>query len=327
VLAARDLQTGKPLWQKWIDNDVMSAPVVCVDEVYVVTFAGTLYKFALEDGEILMARRCHATSAPVVLDDGIYLTRRGDNGQGMPRECLVKLDRNTGKQLYVTERCLAPYLADDQTRAQYAHAGVSAAGDDSLADDPPQRKPLPGDPDYVSGAPPDTRSPSMRLVGRDSPQALQAFCGSRLASFNGGLFNWMGGQLRAVDPATGARRWSVILEGLETGNEAAMGDHAAAPPAVANGKLFVATRSGQLLRVDPDSGKITGRINLDAPAASQPVIDHGRVLVGTTRSELVCVDTGDPKLTGWNQWGGDAAHSGVVETAPVRGGKHESVQP
>ncbi len=323
VLSARDVRTGKPIWQKWIDHDVMSSPVVHGDGVYIVTFAGTLYKFRLDSGEILLARRCRATSAPVVLDDGVYLTRRVDAGRNMPQECLVKLNRRTGEQRYLAQRCWAPYLADPETRVRQAQAVLSSppAEEASANETPPARKPLPGDPDYVSGnspPPPDNRSPSMRLVGRDGPQALQAFCGSRLASFHGGLFNWMGGQLRAIDPATGAKQWGLVLEGLDAGKDAA--DPAAAPPAVANGSIFLATRSGQLLRIAPSSGRITGRVSLDAPAASQPVIDQGRVLVGTTTGELVCVNTGDPKLTGWNQWGGDAAHSGVAEAAAAADG-------
>ena len=161
----------------------------------------------------------------------------------------------------------------------------------------------------------------MRLVGCDGSQALQAFCGSRLVSFKGGLFNWMGGQLRAVDPATGTKQWGLTLDAPPLGADVAPGEAAAFPPAVAGGTLFVATRGGELLRVDPTAGAITGRVSLGAPAASQPVIDRGRVLVGTTGGELVCIDTGNPKLTGWNQWGGDATHSGVAELAAV-GGDH-----
>jgi hypothetical protein len=321
VLAARDLRTGEPLWAKWIDHHVISAPVVHGDEVYIVTFAGTLYEFRLSDGKILMARRCHATSAPVVRDDGIYLTRRADNGHGMPQECLVKLDRRTGAERYVAQRCWAPYLADPATRAEGAKASpLPAIEEDALANDAPKaRTPFPGDRDYVAGGspapPPDSRSPSMQLIGRDGPEALQTFCGSRLASFHGGLVNSMGGLLRAVNPATGAMQWELDLDDLTPPSNAQEGDPAAVPPAIANGTLFVATRGGQLLRIDPVVGDTTGQIDLGAPAASQPVIDQGRVLVGTSSGELVCIDTGDRKLTGWNQWGGDPAHSGVAEVA------------
>ena len=85
---------------------------------------------------------------------------------------------------------------------------------------------------------------------------------------------------------------------------------------IAGGKLFVATRGGQLLRVDPQGGRITGRVALGAPAASQPVIEGGRIFVGTRNGELVCVRTSDPKLTGWNQWGGNADRSNIDDADP-----------
>jgi outer membrane protein assembly factor BamB len=85
---------------------------------------------------------------------------------------------------------------------------------------------------------------------------------------------------------------------------------------VAGGKLFLATRDGQLLRIDPLDGQITGRIKLRSPAASQPVIADGRIFVGTTTGGLVVVNTGDPAITGWNQWGGNAARSGIARPRP-----------
>jgi Ca-activated chloride channel family protein len=307
VLAARDLHTGKPQWQKWIDGHVISAPVVRGEDVYVATFGGTFYKLRLSDGEILLARRCQATSAPVVLDDGIYLTRRADRGRGgAPQESVIRLAPETGRQLYAMQTRPAPYLADSETRRTQTWASVTERTTTA------SREPMPGDPDYVSGgAPPDTRVPSVRLVGRQSPQELQAFCGSRLVAFGNGLFNCMGDGLLAVDPASGEKRWSLPLHWANQDKQGEANEPLTAPPAVAAGKMFVATRDGQLLRVDPRGGRITGRIPLGAPATSQPIIEGGRIFVGTSNGDLVCVETNDPKLTGWNQWGGNAARSNI----------------
>jgi outer membrane protein assembly factor BamB len=314
VFAARNLRTGTPQWQKWIDHHVMSAPVIHGEEAYVVTFAGTLYKFRLSDGEILMARRCRATSAPVVMDDGIYLTRRADpDGSQAPQECLVKLDLRTGRQRYSVNRCPAPYLAAPMMRRQLAQAVSTAAGARvTPAGERPYREPLPGEPNYVPGGPKEIGSPSMRLVGRDTPMELQAFAGSRLVAFEGGIFNCMGGRLWAIDMA-GQRQWDLDLRSTD---RAADDGEATAPPALAGGYLFVATRGGLLLRIDPIGGEVTGRMRLGSPAASQPVIADGRIFVGTVLGDLVCIKTGNRKLTGWNQWGGNAAHSGVAESQP-----------
>src|SRR5205823_6896946 len=66
VLAAFDLKTGKILWQRWIDSDVMSAPVAVEKELYATSFAGIVYKFNQEDGKLLSAVKSQATSAPIV---------------------------------------------------------------------------------------------------------------------------------------------------------------------------------------------------------------------------------------------------------------------
>ena len=52
VMGCFDLHTGKILWQKWIDGDAISAPVVAGPEVFITTFSGTLYAFNTKDGAI-----------------------------------------------------------------------------------------------------------------------------------------------------------------------------------------------------------------------------------------------------------------------------------
>src|SRR5262245_55469411 len=75
VLAAFDLKTGKILWQRWIDSDVMSAPVAVDKELYATSFGGTVYKFNQDDGTLLSATKSRATSAPVVVGNNVYLTK------------------------------------------------------------------------------------------------------------------------------------------------------------------------------------------------------------------------------------------------------------
>src|SRR5262245_39066705 len=82
VLACFELKTGKILWQRWIDSDVMSAPVAVDDELYATSFAGTVYKFQQADGAILSAHKSNATSAPVIVGNNVYLTQRADEAAG-----------------------------------------------------------------------------------------------------------------------------------------------------------------------------------------------------------------------------------------------------
>jgi outer membrane protein assembly factor BamB len=327
VFAARDLRTGKPLWQKWIDENIISAPVVAGDDVYLATFAGTLYGFNLDSGKVELARRCRATSAPVVLNHAIYLSRRVDaGGDSMPMECVARLDCSTGEPVAATAPRQALYLADGQVRARLSSQQKSASEPPKVTSllPRPAASPFqlvayektPYDPDYVPGGTPpvvDSRPDSIKLVGRSEVSELQRFDGSRLAAMGGSLFNCMGGDLQSIDPRTGKVRWSLNLPRPEANGS----DMAALPPVAVAGRLYVATRAGELLRVSPADGSIDGQVKLGAAASTQPVFDDGHIVVGTVSGELVMLKSKDRKLTGWNQWGGGASHAGVDSNDPA----------
>src|SRR5207253_7022743 len=106
-----ELKTGKILWQKWIDSDVMSAPVAVDDEVYATSFAGTVYKFKQKDGEIVSAHRSRATSAPVIVGNNVYWTQRADKNKD--EKCAEEIagnDRGKGTQTFAANKREAVYL-------------------------------------------------------------------------------------------------------------------------------------------------------------------------------------------------------------------------
>jgi outer membrane protein assembly factor BamB len=76
---------------------------------------------------------------------------------------------------------------------------------------------------------------------------------------------------------------------------------------------LVATLKGEVLRIDPENGKISETYAIGAPIRSQPAIDRGRLYVGTDDGQIVCVDTGNVAFTNWSTWGGNAAHTGVAK--------------
>ena len=176
-----------------------------------------------------------------------------------------------------------------------------------------RKEPQPGDADYVPGGTPpaDTRPESIKLVGRTGALELQRFDGARLTAMGGNLFNCMGDDMLSLDARTGKTLWSFSLpqENVDRGEPAAL------PPAVAGNRLYVATRAGQVLRVDPQNGNIDGRLEISEPLSTQPVFDNGRLVVGTSSGELIVVKSKDRSLTGWNQWGGNSVRSGGSVTA------------
>jgi outer membrane protein assembly factor BamB len=293
VLAAFDLKTGKILWQRWIDSDVMSAPVAVDKELYFTSFAGVVYKLNQEDGTVLSAAKNRATSAPVIVGEKVYVTRRADDGKGPVEEAVSRGFRDTLEEEVAGEKKTAPYL--DKTVQMEANlkkeAGALDAGNGFLA-----------------GAPAAANSTAaFKNVGQSNVSSMQAFQGSRILHFRDNNFNCMGDEIVCTDPTTAKKRWAVKLEG-DLKKE---GGFLASPPAAAGGQLFLSTLKGEVLRLDPDNGKITARYTVDCPVRFQPAIEDGKIYVGTQTGKVVCIDAGDKEFTGWSCWGGNPAHTGL----------------
>ena len=116
ILIAFDLKTGKILWQKWIDGDIMSAPVAEKDGLYVTTFPGTLYKFNGKTGEVLSANASRATSAPILVKGEIFMSKRADSDTGVVAEGISRMNA-VGKSMAMQYTKSAPYL-DQKVQAR-----------------------------------------------------------------------------------------------------------------------------------------------------------------------------------------------------------------
>jgi outer membrane protein assembly factor BamB len=289
-----ELKTGKVLWQKWIDSDVMSAPVAVDDEIYATTFAGTVYKFKQKDGGIVSAHRSRATSAPVVVGKNIYWTQRADNGKDEKcAEEIVGLDRDTVTQNFSAARREAIYLnAEAQAKSALGKIALKLDAGNALA---PM---MGGTAGYTN-------------IGQGSVSAMQAFLGSRILHYKNANYNCMGDELVNTDPKDGKIRWRVKLKG----DLAKLGGHLAAPPAAVGGQLFVSTVEGEVLQVDPDNGDVTKTYKVGHPIRSQPAIEGGRIFIGTHDGKVACINTGDARFTGWPTWGANMAHTNFVEEA------------
>jgi outer membrane protein assembly factor BamB len=293
VLAAFDLKTGKILWQKWIDSDVMSAPVAVDKELYITSFAGVVYKLNQDDGTVVSAVKDRATSAPVVVGNNVYVTRRVDDGKGDVEEAVTTNARDSLKETAAGEKKKAPYL-DPKVQAETGLAKDSKALDAGNG--------------FAGGAPAAANpTAAFANIGQSNVSSMQAFQGSRILCYRDNNFNCMGDEIVCSDPATGKRRWAVKLDG-DLKKE---GGFLASPPAAAGGRLFLATLKGEVLQIDPEKGEIAERYKVDHPVRFQPAVEGGKIYVGTQDGKVICIDAGDKKFTGWPCWGGDAAHSGV----------------
>jgi outer membrane protein assembly factor BamB len=294
VLAAFELKTGKILWQRWIDSDVMSAPVAVGKELYITSFAGVVYQFSQEDGKILSAVKSRATCAPVVVGKNVYLTRRTDDGKGAVKEAIAAQDKESRQPIYQTGERDAPYI-DPKVQEK-----------SELAKD---AKKLDAGNGFAAGAPQAANPAAAKgNVGQGNVSTMQAFQGSRPLHLNGRNFNCMGDEVVCTDPESGKAQWSYKL----SGDLKKEGGFLGAPPASAGGMLFLVTLAGDLLQMDPADGKVVKTWKVGHPVRFQPAIEGGKIYVGTQDGKVVCIETGDPKFTGWSCWGANPAHTGFV---------------
>jgi len=294
VLAALDLESGRLLWQRWIDGDAISAPVAAEGEVHLSSMSGTLYRLRQSDGEILAARRARATSAPVVVGGEVYYSKRADSeADAGAQESLIKETKHAPGSGLEFGRKRALYLdAEVQRQSALAARGKSLDASNGFASGPP---------DSAKAADAESN------LGQASVSTLQAFQGSRVLQLADRTVATMGDEVVASDGKTGKALWKRKL----AGDLAQSGGALAAPPASAGGYVVLGTLDGAVELLDPSSGEVARRYELDAPIRAQPVIAAGWIYVGTADGRLIAIDTGDAALTGWPQWGRDATRVGT----------------
>jgi outer membrane protein assembly factor BamB len=356
VLICFHAKTGKVLWQRWIDTECMSAPVAVDDRLYVTTLSGTLYEVRQADGKILAARRLRTTSAPVAVGRYLYYTRRTDSEKEGEKisEAIVRLDRTSGLEVYLTCSRPAPYLdwrvqveakstvdaleMEGQNAIMGGFGGGFGAGPGGGSGDgffavPPEQfghsKPAdepeiavqePLAPAQQGGAakvsamdePPQdllavTERVAAEVIGQGNVSMLQSYHGSRVLPLGDRNVACMGDLVVCVSARTGKLLWSVPLEGdLEED-----GGYLASPPVTAGGQVFLSTLAGEVLQIDPQTGKKARSYKIGSPMRYPPLVVDGRIYATTQDGKVVCVDTGNQQLTGWPEWCHDPAQTNV----------------
>jgi len=346
VLACFEADTGKIVWQKWIDGDCVSAPVVAAGQLFVATQPGTVYRVNARTGEFRSARRMRATSAPILVAGWLVCTTRADDvaKRETPSERIAIAERDSLTAVAASQGKAAPYLdpfvqveAGRATDASMMDQGNGFGGsfgggafgspgatgpggppggcdDVASSEETPPQEPAADHAGHPQPGVPDDDPVSQSLfhaaknLGQGNVSTLQSFQGSRVMNWGSRSFSCMGDELVCVAADSGKVRWRTPLEGdLEK-----LGGHLAAPPVAAGGSLFVSTVVGEVWQVDPDDGAVTRRFKINSPTRFSPSIEGGRIYVGTEDGKVVCLDTGERSLTGWPMWGRDPAHTGVV---------------
>lgn len=101
-LACFDLYSGQEYWKRPIAGEIITAPVVADNLVYLATLEGSVYCFDAQDGELAWTDQTQATSAPSVWKSHCYYSRRQEGpsnepGDGSPQQYEEMAVRGTAR--------------------------------------------------------------------------------------------------------------------------------------------------------------------------------------------------------------------------------------
>ena len=286
ILAAFDVHSGKVKWQKRIDGDVLSAPVVKDNELHVVTLTGSYFVFDSETGNIQSAKSCRATSAPVFLAGKAYMSTRADRSGENVSEQLTGWDLSNMQIEQQYNKKEAPYL--DKTVQEHSELKAGATADDAANG----FSSVPATSGYAK---------ANENIGQGNVSTLQAFYGSRILNFDARQYSTMGEELICVDPETGKNNWTYKLDG----NLSESGGYLGTSPIIAGEYIIVATLNGNILLIDHATGKEIKRYDVKESVRSQPIAMNGWIYVTTTNGKLIAINTKDSSISGWPALGGD----------------------
>ncbi len=289
-LLAVDLKTGRHLWEQEITADVISAPVVSGDTVYLTCFDGTSFALDAATGKVLWTKRESGTGAPVIANGQVVVPGKEKNGNNA-FEGLLRLGAGDGKRRDATllARDKADYLTNGGSVAMSAQAQASLDSSVGFATAP------------AAG----NLGVAKEQVGVSTVVGGWAYQGSRAAYNRGQWLNAQGQNLNAINAATGSVNWRAEVHGAKiNGNTQVF-----SPPALGREYMYLSSAQGHLLSVRQTDGGVGFSYVFPQPMVFQPALARGNVYAGTNSGLLLCLKTGNPDADGWYAWGGNAQHN------------------
>lgn len=291
-LLCANVKHGRHLWESNLPSEVISAPVVSGNRIYLACVAGSVFCLNSANGHTIWSRRLRATSAPVLANGRVALTVRIDRGN-QPYEGIVRLDAATGHVLDSAPLVLS--------KATYLVNGGGFAGLDPAA-----RRALDSAAGFPSGLPTTFQvgdaGPSYDM---ESVVGDWAYQGSRVAIAGNRILDAQGVYVNAVRETDGHVLWREQAVGKGIGPDTMV----FSPPALGKRDLYLASAAGDIVALSQSSGQLDYAYNLGQPIGAQPVLAGGNIYVATVNGLLICIKTGSQDASGWSAWGGNAQHN------------------
>ena len=288
-LIALALKDGKAKWSVPIAGDIITAPVIDGDSVYLSTNDGTVYRYKTADGKQVWSKAMHATSAPWVASDGVHVSQ-GEVSGGNHEEGYRTLAQDGSFKGGVQGKRGAAWL-DSNVQANSGYVAKQKADDSSVG--------------FATAPATAQTGDAAGNLGQANVRGLWEFQGSRPTIIDGNNYSTQGDRVRALD-SYGVLEWEKKL----AGDVRQVGGSLGAPPAYAAGKLVVATTIGDVVGYDAKGGSELFRYKIGEELRFQPALSGGRIFVGTSSGTLVAIDTQDKSIDRWTMWGGGAKHNG-----------------
>lgn len=258
-VVALDPASGKKLWEKNLGVPARAAPTATGGRVFIITADGRFFCLSTADGSEIWAVR------------------------GLPQQASLLLGTSPAVD---GDMVVVPYPSGDVVALKVSDG--TAAWSESLA----RTRTTSQLASLSDAARPVIDAGTVYAVGHAGRMiATQAKTGERLWSLNvpGTQMPWVagdsifvvdtGGQVMAVARHDGKIQWSAKLPGPSGVNWSG--------PVLAGGMLWLASSKGQLVAVEPLTGKVSGQQDLGSPVFIPPVVAQGRMYVLTDKAQLI----------------------------------------
>jgi outer membrane protein assembly factor BamB len=285
-----DIHTGKIVWQKWLDGDVLLTAVTDGTYLYLTTFPGTVHKLDAQSGEIVASIALGATSVPSLVGNRIFVTRRADDST-VVKEAIAVLDKQKLAFVKQFHRVEAPYL-DYQVQKSSVLALKAQQLDAGNG--------------FTTGAPATSGwQQASENIGQASVASLQLFQASTVLARNNKIYTLMGNTIYCLDPLTEKTEWSYQVPGDLRKEGGAL----ATTPILTDDFLITVTLEGRVLLLQLATGALAQQFSLNKQVRLAPVANKGKLFVPTTTGELVCIDTQNKGVSGWHMFMKNSQHA------------------
>jgi outer membrane protein assembly factor BamB len=236
-LSAYRVKNGEPTWSRDIGSELLATPVISGDSVYVSTVGGYTFRFDRKSGKQRWKRALHATTAPWIAGDELFVGRRV---RGKEQQIVVATE--TGKVLREHATASGSYVGDvpddiDNWKTVWAFEGSRPVVDRGI------RYVAMGNEVHASDATSGEALWTRRYPGSADKRSLGsvALAGSAL------VVSSRDGKVFGFDVDTGFTLWSYDV-----------GHRITAEPIIAKGWLYATTTDGLVIALEVADPSLDG---------------------------------------------------------------------